>query len=192
MANVTLLLNAARADDPTAAAELLPLVYNELRRLAAHRLSREAPGQTLQPTALVHEAYLRLLGSEDGTHWENRGHFFAAASEAMRRILVEEVRRKRSLKRGGGMGRHEMNASEVAAPEPREDLLALDEALTELAASEPTAAQVVQLRYFGGLTIAEVAEVLHISSRTANRHWTYARAWLHQKLEGTEYESDAC
>jgi RNA polymerase sigma factor (TIGR02999 family) len=190
MSNVTLLLNSAPADDPTAAAELLPLVYNELRRLAAHRLSREAPGQTLQPTALVHEAYIRLIG--DGTHWENRGHFFAAASEAMRRILVDEVRRKRSRKRGGGMARHEMEAAELAAPEPREDLLALDEALTELAASEPTAAQVVQLRYFGGLTIPETAQVLHISPRTANRHWTYARAWLHQKLQSGGRDDDAC
>jgi RNA polymerase sigma factor (TIGR02999 family) len=192
VSNVTLLLNAAHANDPNAAAELLPLVYNELRRLAAHRLSREAPGQTLQPTALVHEAYLRLIGDKDGTHWENRGHFFAAASEAMRRILVDEVRRKRSLKRGGGMARQKIDAASLAAPEPREDLLALDEALTELAGSEPVAAEVVQLRYFGGLTIAEAAEALHISSRTANRHWTYARAWLHQKLQGTGHESDPC
>jgi RNA polymerase sigma factor (TIGR02999 family) len=189
MADVTLLLHAAHADDPTAAAELLPLVYNELRRLAAHRLSREGPGQTLQPTALVHEAYLRLIGDKDGARWENRGHFFAAASEAMRRILVDEVRRKRSQKRGGRMARQEMDAAELAAPEPREDLLALDEALTQLTGSEPIAAQVVQLRYFGGLTIPEAAKVLHISPRTANRHWTYARAWLHQRLQGRDQES---
>jgi RNA polymerase sigma factor (TIGR02999 family) len=189
MSNVTLLLHAAQANDPNAAAELLPLVYNELRRLAAHRLSREAPGQTLQPTALVHEAYLRLIGDKDGPRWENRGHFFAAASEAMRRILVDECRRKRSLKRGSGMARQNIDPATLAAPEPREDLLALDEALTDFAVGEPVAAQVVQLRYFGGLTIAEAAEVLHISSRTANRHWTYARAWLHQKLLGRGYDS---
>lgn len=192
MANVTVLLNAAHADDPSAAAELLPLVYNELRRLAAHRLSHEAPGHTLQPTALVHEAYLRLMGDKEEAQWQNRGHFFAAASEAMRRILVEEVRRKRSRKRGGGLARQDMDTAELAAPEPREDLLALDEALTELAGSEPIAAQVVQLRYFGGLTIAEAAEVLHISSRTANRHWTYARAWLHRKLQGATDDTDEC
>jgi RNA polymerase sigma factor (TIGR02999 family) len=192
MSNVTLLLHAAQADDPTAAAELLPLVYNELRRLAAHRLSREAPGQTLQPTALVHEAYLRLIGDKDEARWENRGHFFAAASEAMRRILVDECRRNRSLKRGGGMARLDMDAANLAAPEPREDLVALDEALTEFAAIEPIAAQVVELRYFGGLTIPETAEVLHISPRTANRHWTYARAWLHQKLESTGQDGDGC
>lgn len=190
MANVTLLLNAIPSDDPSAAAELLPLVYNELRRLAAHRLSREAPGQTLQPTALVHEAYLRLIGDKRGARWENRGHFFAAASEAMRRILVDEVRRKRSLKRGGSMARQEIDATNLAAPEPREDLLALDEALTQLAESEPVAAQLVQLRYFGGLTIPEAAKVLHISPRTANRHWTYARAWLHQRLQSKRPEAE--
>ncbi|HMF11697.1 MAG TPA: sigma-70 family RNA polymerase sigma factor [Gemmataceae bacterium] len=190
MANLTLLLDAARAEDPTAAAELLPLVYNELRRLAAHRLSKEAPGNTLQPTALVHEAYLRLIGDKNGSHWENRGHFFAAASEAMRRILVDEVRRKRSLKRGGGKTRRVANPALLPAPEPREDVLALDEALTELEASEPITAQVVQLRYFGGLTIPEAAEVLQISSRTANRHWTYARAWLHQRLKSTLPKGD--
>jgi RNA polymerase sigma factor (TIGR02999 family) len=187
MADVTLLLNAASGDVASATAELLPLVYNELRRLAAHRLSREGPGQTLQPTALVHEVYLRLICDKHGTRWENRRHFFAAASEAMRRILVDEVRRKRSIKHGGGMARQEVDPTNLPAPEPREDLVALDEALTELATSEPTAVQLVQLRYFGGLTIPEAAKVLDISPRTANRLWTYARAWLHQKLQSQDH-----
>ena len=160
-------------------------MYGELRRLAARRLAHEAPGQTLQPTALVHEAYLRLVSEEEenGAHWENRAHFFAASSEAMRRILVDEVRRKRCRKRGGGLARREIDSINLACPEPREDLLALDEALRELAINEPTVAQLVQLRYFGGLTVAEAAEVLHISSRTANRDWAYARTWLKDKLE---------
>jgi RNA polymerase sigma factor (TIGR02999 family) len=192
MPDVTLLLNQAPVDDANVAAELLPLVYNELRRLAAHRLSRQAPGQTLQPTALVHEAYLRLISNRQGTRWQSRGHFFAAAAEAMRRILVDEVRRRRSLKRGGGMARHDRDLAHVAAPEPREDLLALDEALTQLSATDSLAAQVVQLRYFGGLSIPEAASVLHISPRTAVRLWTYARAWLHQRIQSLGCDQDAC
>jgi RNA polymerase sigma factor (TIGR02999 family) len=183
MSDVTDLLNAVQPDDPDTAAQLLPLVYNDLRRLAAHRLAHEAPGQTLQPTALVHEAYLRLLGAEAGKHWAGRNHFFAAAAEAMRRILVENARRKRSRKRGGGP-RQALDEAELLAPEPREDVLALDEALTVLAATDRVAAALVQLRYFGGLSIPEAAEVLGISPRTANRLWTYARAWLHQRIKG--------
>src|SRR5262249_17300138 len=161
--------------DPHAAAQLLPLVYDDLRRLAAHRLAHEAPGQTLQPTALVHEAYLRLVGAGARDNWEGRGHFFAAAAEAMRRILVETARRKRRLKHGGGVARQPLDEAELLAPEPREDVLALDEALTELAATDRAAAALVQLRYFGGLTIPEAARVLGVSPRTAERLWTYAR-----------------
>jgi RNA polymerase sigma factor (TIGR02999 family) len=184
MSEVTILLEAVQPGDPHTAAQLLPLVYDDLRRLAAHRLAHEAPGQTFEPTALVHEAYLRLLGAEAGAPWDGRAHFFAAAAEAMRRILVENARRKRSLKRGGGVVRQPLEEAELLAPEPREDLLALDEALTELAATDRAAADLVQLRYFGGLSIPEAAQVLGISPRTANRLWTYARAWLHQQIKG--------
>ena len=182
MSDVSTLLDAVRSGDAGAPTELLPLVYDELRRLAAQRLSHESPGQTLQPTALVHEAYLRLVGDSGGSQWENRGHFFAAAAEAMRRILVENARRKHSLKRGGALIRHKLDEAELLAPEPREDLLALDEALTRLAATDRAAAELVQLRYFGGLSIPEAAQVLGISPRTADRLWTYARAWLHQHV----------
>ena len=190
MADVTCLLNAVDPADPAAAAELLPLVYDELRRLAARRLAREAPGQTLQPTALVHEAYMRLIGAKAGTQWKGRAHFFAAAAEAMRRILVENARRKHSLKRGGGMTRRDVAQAELLAPEPREDLLALDEALKQLATSDRAAADLVQLRYFGGLSIAEAAQVLHISTRTADRLWAYARAWLHHKISSAGQAPD--
>jgi RNA polymerase sigma factor (TIGR02999 family) len=183
MSDVTIALNALPPADPAASAELLPLVYDELRRLAASRLSREAPGLTLQPTALVHEAYLRLVGGAGGARWDSRGHFFAAAAEAMRRILVENARRKHSLKRGGDRVRHKLDEAELLAPEPQEDLLALDEALTQLAAADRPAADLVQLRYFGGLTIPEAAGVLGISPRTADRLWTYARAWLHERVK---------
>jgi RNA polymerase sigma factor (TIGR02999 family) len=175
-----LLLNAG--DDPHDAAQLLPLVYDDLRRLAACRLAKEPPGQTLQPTGLVHEAYLRLVGADPTAHWDTRGHFFAAAAEAMRRILVENARRKKSLKRGGGGTRQDLDAAELLASEPREDLVALDDALTKLADTDRTAADLVQLRYFGGLSIPEAARILRISPRTANRIWTYARAWLHDAM----------
>jgi RNA polymerase sigma factor (TIGR02999 family) len=183
--DATYLLKAIDCGDPDGSAELLPLIYNDLRRLAARRLAREAPGQTLDATALVHEAYLRLVGDDPEAHWDNRGHFFAAAAEAMRRILVENARRKRALKHGGGMIRQDLEMAELLAPEPREDLLALDEALTKLAREDRTSAALVQLRYFGGLSIPDTAEVLGISSRTANRLWTYARAWLHEEIEGS-------
>jgi RNA polymerase sigma factor (TIGR02999 family) len=183
MRNATDLLQAIQEGDPHAADQLLPLIYDELHRLAAHRLAREAPGQTLQPTALVHEAYLRLVGDQAGKHWDGRAHFFAAAAEAMRRILVENARRKRCLKRGGGLVRRQLDEAELLAPEPREDLVALDEALTQLAATDRAAADLVQLRYFGGLAMPEAAQVLGISLRTAERLWTYARAWLHQQIK---------
>jgi RNA polymerase sigma factor (TIGR02999 family) len=182
MSEVTMVLEAIQAGDPEAPAQLLPLVYDELRRLARHRLAHEAPGQTLQPTALVHEAYLRLVGEGRGQRWQGRGHFFAAAAEAMRRILVENARRKRTLKRGGTRARCDLDAAELLAPEPREDLLALDTALTELATTDRTAAELVQLRYFGGLSVADAAQVLGLSQRSAERLWTYTRVWLLERI----------
>jgi len=184
MSEVTRLLEAANAGDRHAAAELLPLVYDELRQLAAVRMAAESPDQTLQPTALVHEAYLRLVGPADATRWDSRGHFFAAAAEAMRRILVENARRKKSEKHGGDRTRQPLDAQRAALPEVREDVLALDEALTKLADVQPQAAQLVQLRYFAGLPIPEVARTLGVSPRTADRLWAYARAWLLQEIGG--------
>src|SRR5262245_54815459 len=185
MSEVTQILHAIAEGDPDAASQLLPLVYDELRELAAHKLAREIPGQTLQPTALVHEAFLRLVGDDEEQHWDGRGHFFAAAAEAMRRILVEVARQKASLKRGGDRDRTEVVESLLAAPEPREDLLALDAALTKLAETDKQAAELVQLRYFAGLPIREIAEILGISPRTADRVWAYAKAWLHEEIEGS-------
>jgi RNA polymerase sigma factor (TIGR02999 family) len=184
MSEVTQILHAIAQGDPDAASQLLPLVYDELRKLAAQKLARETPGQTLQPTALVHEAYLRLVGEDDEQHWDSRGHFFAAAAEAMRRILVEIARQKASLKRGGDRDRVEVVGSLLAAPEPREDLVALDAALTRLAETDKQAAELVQLRYFAGLPIPEVAEILGIAPRTADRLWAFARAWLVKEIEG--------
>jgi RNA polymerase sigma factor (TIGR02999 family) len=184
MSEVSHLLAAIDRGDPHAAEQLLPLVYDELRRLAARKLAHEAPGQTLTATALVHEAYLRLAGGGEGPRWDGRGHFFAAAAEAMRRILVESARRKRSLKRGGGLARQELDEAQVIAPEAPEDLLALDEALDKLAARAPAKAELVKLRYFAGLTIEQAAQALGISPATAERHWAYARAWLHQEITG--------
>jgi RNA polymerase sigma factor (TIGR02999 family) len=186
MSEVTRILTAIEQGDPHAAGQLLPLVYEELRHLAAHKMAQEAAGQTLQPTALVHEAYLRLVGAEDGSHWDDRGHFIAAAAEAMRRILIENARRKHRQKRGGGRTPQPLEPDEVAAPEVSEDLLALDEALTRLAHLNPRAARLVQLRYFGGLTIKQTAEVLDISSRTADADWAYARAWLLAAMRGDD------
>lgn len=184
MNDVTHLLDAAAAGDPAAAAEVLPLVYDELRRLAAARMAAENPGQTLQATALVHEAYLRLVRATPDHHWNGRGHFFAAAAEAMRRILVEAARRKRAEKHGGGLARHDAAELPIAAPEVPEDLIALDEALTRFAALEPAKAELVKLRYFAGLTIEEAAAALGISPATAKRHWAYSRAWLLRQLTG--------
>jgi RNA polymerase sigma factor (TIGR02999 family) len=192
MNEVTHILRAVHEGDPHAASRLLPLVYDELRHLAALQLAREPGGQTLQPTALVHEAYCRLVpgpGSESGgkePHWDNRGHFFAAAAEAMRRILIDNARRKQRPKHGGGRRRV---SGDIAAPEPEmplEDLLALDEALDKLAREEPGKAELVKLRFFAGLTMPEVAEVLGISLATAERHWTYARTWLFAELQDAE------
>jgi len=186
MSEVTRILSQIESGDPSAAEKLLPLVYDELRKLAAAKLAHEKPGQTLQATALVHEAYLRLVGPGDCEQaWDNRGHFFAAAAESMRRILVESARKKKRLKRGGDRVRQEVVLSEWAAPAPREDLLALDEALTDLAAVDQPAAELVKLRYFAGLTLPEAARVLGLSQRSAERLWTYARAWLHEAIQHT-------
>jgi RNA polymerase sigma factor (TIGR02999 family) len=182
MSDVTRLLDAAAAGDPGAAADLLPLVYDELRRLAAARLAAEKPGQTLQATALVHEAYLRLVGGAD-PGWNGRGHFFAAAAEAMRRILVDSARRKRADKRGGDRKRADLR-DVPAADLPPEDLLDLDAALTAFEAEDPDKAALVRLRFFGGLSEAEAAACLGLSRATAARHWAYARAWLRDRLGG--------
>jgi RNA polymerase sigma factor (TIGR02999 family) len=185
MNEVTRILSEMAHGDPRAAAQLLPLVYDELRRLAAARLAAEPSGNTLQPTALVHEAYLRLVGAPDGDRWDHRGHFFAAAAEAMRRILIDNARRKATARHGGAMHRETLDPEAVACPEPREDLLALDEALDQLAAADPVKAELVKLRYFAGLSLAAAAAALGLSERTASRHWTYARAWLRRAVEGS-------
>ena len=188
---VTRVLSALQHGDPAAAQALLPLVYEELRSLAAQRLADERPGQTLQPTALVHEAYLRLVDVAQVQDWNSRGHFFAAAAEAMRRILVENARRRHRLRHGGGRKRIDLDVAgaQLAALEgdddaAHDDLLALDEALTRLTAHDEAAAQVVKLRYFAGLTIEQTADALGISERTAHRHWAYAKAWLYKQLSG--------
>ena len=186
MNEVTRILSAIEQGDPRAAEQLLPLVYQDLRRLAAQWLEREAPGQTLQPTALVHEAYLRLVDASKLQDWNSRGHFFAAAAEAMRRILVENARRKSSLKRGGSRKRQEFDEENLTAPEPPDELLALDEALSQLTTTDPKAAELVKLRYFAGLTIKQAAEILGVSPRTADLLWAFARAWLLRKIEGNE------
>ncbi len=185
MNEVTRILSDLAQGDAQAAGQLLPLVYDELRKLAATHLANEQPGQTLQPTALVHEAYLRLVGGANPEQWNSRGHFFAAAAVAIRRILIDNARRKRSLKCGGGLVRQELDDVSPTLPEPREDLLALDEALHKLAAVQPQAAELVQLLYFAGVTIPEAARTLDISPRTAGRLWSYARAWLRREMEGT-------
>jgi RNA polymerase sigma factor (TIGR02999 family) len=181
---VTHILSAIEHDEPHAAEQLLPIVYDELRKLAAAKLAQEKPGQTLQATALVHEAYLRLVDAELAKRWDSRAHFFAAAAEAMRRILVENARRKGSLKRGGGRAREELEEENLVAPRAPDDLLALDEALCQLAVTDPQAAELVKLRYFAGLTVKQAAEALGISARTADFLWSFARAWLLRKIEG--------
>jgi RNA polymerase sigma factor (TIGR02999 family) len=182
MTEVTRILTAIDEGDPLAAELLLPLVYDELRRLAAEKLAREAPGQTLDATALVHEAYLRLVGPDDARRWNDRGHFFAAAAQAMRRILVDNARRKRARKRGAGLQRQPLDA--LAAPEIQLEVVALDEALQRLAEADPIKARLVELRYFAGLTSEQAAKVLDISPSTADRHWAYARAWLRNEVRG--------
>jgi len=174
---ITRILSSLGEGDSLESGQLLPLVYDELRKLAAARLKQEKPGQTLQATALVHEAYLRLVGPEEGRRWANRAHFFAAAAEAMRRILVEEARRKQSLKRGGALGRQDLDGAQLAAPDGV-DVLELNDALDRLAARDPEAAQLVKLRFFGGMTMQEAARALDLSERTAERVWAYARSFL--------------
>jgi RNA polymerase sigma factor (TIGR02999 family) len=182
MGEVTRILSAIEHGDPCAADQLLPVVYEELRRLAAQRLAPEKPGQTLQATALVHEAYLRLVDVEKVQQWNSRGHFFAAAAEAMRRILVDRARRKKTRKQGGGWQRVELADEDLPIHETPEQVLALDEALTRFAREDPPAAEVVNLHFFAGLSIEEAAKLLGISRATAYRHWTYAKAWLRDAL----------
>jgi RNA polymerase sigma factor (TIGR02999 family) len=187
MSDVTHILSAIEQGDPHAAEQLLPLVYDELRQLAAQKLAEEKAGQTLQATALVHEAYLRLVDVNEAPSWDSRGHFFAAAAEAMRRILIDQARRKHSRKRGGSLRRVELDAGALlAAPAQRaaEDLLALDEALRQLEGEDPLKARLVKLRYFAGLSLAEAAAALGVSLATAKRHWVYARSWLYGKIHG--------
>jgi RNA polymerase sigma factor (TIGR02999 family) len=183
MNDVTQILSSLRQGDPRAAEQLLPLVYDELRKLAAQKLAHEAPGQTLQATALVHEAYLRLLGADAEQSWDSRGHFFAAAAQAMRRILIDQARRKQSLRQGGDRKRQPLEHVEIAAPEPSLDVLALNDALERFEQVDALKANLVKLRYFTGLTIPQAAEVLGISRTTADRYWAYARAWLHAELK---------
>ena len=185
MSAVTRILEQIGSGDATATTQLLHEVYGELRRLAADKLARERCGQTLQATALVHEAYLRLIGGEEPTQWNGRGHFFAAAGEAMRRILVENARRKQRLKHGGGQQRVALDSQCAVSEESSVDVLALDMALDKLAANDAAKAQVVKLRFFAGLTMPEVAGVLGISLATAERHWTFARSWLYAEMAGT-------
>jgi RNA polymerase sigma factor (TIGR02999 family) len=189
MNDVTRILSAIEQGDPLAAGRLLPLVYDELRKLAAQKLSHEKPGHTLQATALVHEAYLRLVAGGEGDRWESRAHFLAASAEAMRRILVDNARRKGAAKHGGGRGRLDAAEISIAAPAPDvdfEDLLDLDAALTRLAAEDAGKAQLVQLRYFAGLSLDDAARVMGISPATANRRWAFARAWLLRAMEGAD------
>jgi RNA polymerase sigma factor (TIGR02999 family) len=185
MSDVTRILSAIEQGDPSAAEQLLPLVYDELRRLAAQRLAHEQPGQTLQPTALVHEAYLRLVDADHVQRWDSRGHFFAAAAAAMRRILVDRAREKGRDKRGGRWKRLDIDAIDLATTATPDQFLAVDEALARLAQSDAAAAQIVQLRYFAGLTVEEAGKAIGISTATAYRHWNFARAWLHSELQGT-------
>jgi RNA polymerase sigma factor (TIGR02999 family) len=185
MSDVTRILSAIEKGDPVAADELLPLVYHELRKLAAHKMANEAPGQTLQPTALVHEAYLRLVGKED-KKWTGRAHFFAAAAEAMRRILIDNARRKRAQRHGGGQQRVDVEEVEIASDTEDDQLLAINEALDRLAAKDKVKAELIKLRYFVGMTIEEAARILDISEPTAKRYWTYARAWLYAEISASK------
>jgi RNA polymerase sigma factor (TIGR02999 family) len=182
MSDVTRILSQIESGDPAAADQLLPLVYEELRKLAAARLAQEKPGQTLQATALVHDAYLRLVDVQQVQHWDSRSHFFAAAAEAMRRILVEQARRKGRLKRGAGFVRHDLNEFDLTAPANSDKVLAIDAALSKLACVNDRAAELVKLRYFAGLTLHDAAEVLGVSPRKADQLWAYARAWLLAEL----------
>ncbi len=182
MSDVTHILAAIEQGEPRAAEQLLPLVYDELRKLAVQRLAQERPGQTLQATALVHEAYLRLVDTERTQNWNSRGHFFAAAAEAMRRIIIDGVRRKKRLKRGADNQRIDLDSGCLVSAAPSLDLLALDEALSRLAETEPAKAELVKLRFFAGLTMAEAASALNVSLATAERYWTFAKSWLYAEL----------
>jgi RNA polymerase sigma factor (TIGR02999 family) len=184
MNEVTRVLSAIEGGDPHAAEQLLPLVYGELRKLAAQKLAQEKPGQTLEATALVHEAYLRLVDVKKVQHWQSRAHFFAAAAEAMRRILIESARRKRRLKRGGNRERVDLDDAGVVSTAAPDELLIIDEAIAKLAAEDPQAAQLVRLRYFAGLSVEDAAEMCGLSRSSAYEHWSYARAWLHNELYG--------
>jgi RNA polymerase sigma factor (TIGR02999 family) len=190
MTDLTRILCAIEEGDPHAAAQLLPLVYDELRQLAGQKLAQEKPGQTLQATALVHEAYVRLVDAKKAQHWNSRGHFFAAAAEAMRRLLVESARRKGRLKRGGDRRRMDVDVHMPALAVPNTDVLAVDEALTQLAAVHPEKAELVKLRYFAGMTLAEAAAALGVSTATADRNWRYARAWLARWLRQDGAQSE--
>jgi len=183
MSEVTRILSAIDQGDACAAAQLLPLVYEELRKLAAQRIAQEAPGQTLQATALVHEAYLRLVNADKVHQWDSRGHFFAAAAEAMRRILIDTARRKQTIKHGQGWQRQDLLEAELAVDSTGDDMIAVDDALTKLAAQQPEAARLIDLHFFAGLTLKDAARCLGISLRTAHRHWIYARAWLRRELD---------
>jgi RNA polymerase sigma factor (TIGR02999 family) len=189
MNEVTRILSAVEQGDRHAANQLLPLVYDELRKLAAQKMAQEAPGQTLQPTALVHEAYMRLVDVAKAKHWDSRGHFFAAAAEAMRRILVEQARHKRSAKKGGQLQRAELHDDQLAAPSPNVDLIALDEALNKLANHDPRKAELVKLRFFAGMTIRQAAAALGIAESTADADWAYAKSWLRVELADASEES---
>jgi RNA polymerase sigma factor (TIGR02999 family) len=182
MNEVTRILSSVEQRDPQAAEQLLPLVYNELRSLAAQRMAQEKPGQTLQATALVHDAYLRLIGGDSAQHWNSRGHFFAAAAEAMRRILIDNARRKGRIKHGGGRGRVELDEAALTIDGPADDVLALDEALARLDREDHLKAELVKLRYFAGLTLEEAGRILGISPATADRNWAFARAWLYREI----------
>jgi RNA polymerase sigma factor (TIGR02999 family) len=189
MSEVTRVLSAIEQGDPHAAEQLLPLVYDELRKLAAQKLAQEKPGQTLEATALVHEAYIRLVDVDKVQHWNSRGHFFAAAAEAIRRILVDQARKKRSHKRGGRLERLPLEELEIGAPQPAVDLLAVNDALERFERIDRAAADLVKLRYYTGLTLSQAAEALGISASTADRQWAYARAWLHAELRNKDAES---
>jgi RNA polymerase sigma factor (TIGR02999 family) len=189
MHEVTCILCAIEKGDPQAAEQLLPLIYDELRKLAAQKLAQEKPGQTLQATALVHDAYIRLVDNEKAQHWNSRGHFFAAAAEAMRRILVDQARKKKSRKHGGALERLPLDDVEIGAPEPGVDLLAVNDALEKFERLDKAGADLVKLRYYAGLTLPQAADALGISSSTADRQWTYARAWLHAELREDDAES---
>ncbi len=191
MSDLTRILSQIEEGDAGAAEQLLPLVYDELRKLAAQKMAQEKPGQTLQATALVHEAYIRLVDVEKAQHWDSRGHFFAAAAEAMRRILVDQARRKGSERQGGGLKRHPLEHVQIAAPEPSLDVVAIHEALARFEQIDKLKADLVKLRYFVGLTIPQAAEALGVSSASADRYWAYARAWLHAELKkGDRNRSD--